>query len=630
MLRCRNDIALFIVSFLILATPVLAQNPGLKVVWPPEGHRIGPVDSTFIFGSVHPDAVLSINGQVITVHKHGGWLAYLPVEPGEFTFYLAAELDGRYEELTRTIRLPDLPEYTFDSLYINPLSVFPIFERWTVAGDEINLGFSGTPFCNAYCVVEPFGDTIAMQELPPVNYYGHGNIFGRDKREAAGDGPVIRGQYRGSYIIPSDTTCEIRLTYHLSLPSILQMYLRSMLDLESIPPEAPLFASLPAGAVVSATTTAPVLNMNQNDLPVGELTDSLTVIRTHAGKGYFCIHQPAGIRAEVTGKDGRWIRLALSDHQHGWVIDTAMTLLPPSETAPRSYVNRVQTIAGRTHTTVTVSTSYRHPFRIEEDLVENSITVYLYNVDSDVDWIRYDNRDKIIDNITWSQPEPGMMALNISLKQPYMWGFDGYYLGNEFRLDIIKSPVKKKLLSDLKIVIDPGHSPDPGAIGPTGLTEAEINLILAQRLAAYLRARGAEVIMTRDDDSPISLYDRPKIAVAEDADLFISVHNNALPDGTNPFVNNGVSVLYYHPHSLGVCQAVHRSMVKHLPLNDFGYYHGNLAVNRPTQYPAILVECAFMMIPEQEAMLKKESFQQKVATAIVEGLEKFLKSLPNR
>jgi len=59
-------------------------------------------------------------------------------------------------------------------------------------------------------------------------------------------------------------------------------------------------------------------------------------------------------------------------------------------------------------------------------------------------------------------------------------------------------------------------------------------------------------------------------------------------------------------------------------LPDYGLYHGNLAVNRPTQYPAVLVECAFMIIPEQEALLKRDDFQDDIAKAITEGIKEFL------
>jgi N-acetylmuramoyl-L-alanine amidase len=90
-------------------------------------------------------------------------------------------------------------------------------------------------------------------------------------------------------------------------------------------------------------------------------------------------------------------------------------------------------------------------------------------------------------------------------------------------------------------------------------------------------------------------------------------------------VNNGVSTYYYHPHSEPLAEHVQKALARRIELPDFGLYYGNFAVIRPTEYPAILVECAFMMIPEQEALLRTENFQKKIAGAIVEGIKDFLR-----
>ena len=65
-------------------------------------------------------------------------------------------------------------------------------------------------------------------------------------------------------------------------------------------------------------------------------------------------------------------------------------------------------------------------------------------------------------------------------------------------------------------------------------------------------------------------------------------------------------------------------MIEQTGLPDYGLYFGNLHVARPTQYPAILVECAFIVIPEQEALLKTDRFRKQVAKAITNGIESFL------
>jgi N-acetylmuramoyl-L-alanine amidase len=80
-----------------------------------------------------------------------------------------------------------------------------------------------------------------------------------------------------------------------------------------------------------------------------------------------------------------------------------------------------------------------------------------------------------------------------------------------------------------KIVLDPGHGgKDPGAIGPGGITEKDIVLNVARKLALKLRREmGVQVVLTRQDDRFIPLENRTAVANAEDADLFISLHMNA-------------------------------------------------------------------------------------------------------
>jgi N-acetylmuramoyl-L-alanine amidase len=190
----------------------------------------------------------------------------------------------------------------------------------------------------------------------------------------------------------------------------------------------------------------------------------------------------------------------------------------------------------------------------------------------------------------------------------------------------LSSGLFHSILKGLKIVVDPGHSPDSGARGPTGLDEKDVNLQVAVELARQLDDAGAEVILTRLGEAPegATLNDRTNLAAREEADLLVSVHHNALPDGVNPFRNNGSSTYYYQPQSLPLARAIQAELLKRLGLPDFGVAFGNLALARPTAMPAVLVEAAFMMIPEQEALLRTEDFREREATAIRKGIERFL------
>lgn len=81
------------------------------------------------------------------------------------------------------------------------------------------------------------------------------------------------------------------------------------------------------------------------------------------------------------------------------------------------------------------------------------------------------------------------------------------------------------------IVIDPGHGGrDPGTHGPNGLLEKTVTLDVARRLKARLENRaGLRVLLTRDEDRKRSLRDRVRMANAVNADLFVSLHLNWLP-----------------------------------------------------------------------------------------------------
>lgn len=90
-------------------------------------------------------------------------------------------------------------------------------------------------------------------------------------------------------------------------------------------------------------------------------------------------------------------------------------------------------------------------------------------------------------------------------------------------------------LVGIRVALDPGHSEDPGAIGPTELIEKDANMAIALCLDKELRKAGADVYLIRKGTESVGLYDRPKRAWDARADILISVHNNALPEGADPF-----------------------------------------------------------------------------------------------
>jgi N-acetylmuramoyl-L-alanine amidase len=147
---------------------------------------------------------------------------------------------------------------------------------------------------------------------------------------------------------------------------------------------------------------------------------------------------------------------------------------------------------------------------------------------------------------------------------------------------------------------------------------------LAEDLKVKLEKKGAIIYLSREDLQGISLTARPKTAAVIDADILLSLHHNALPDGVNPFKSRGTSTYYYHLQSRKLAYLIQEKLLKNLGLNDFGLFYDNLALCRPTQMPAVLVEAAFLMHPEEEALVISEKGRQKTVKAITEAIEEFI------
>lgn len=193
------------------------------------------------------------------------------------------------------------------------------------------------------------------------------------------------------------------------------------------------------------------------------------------------------------------------------------------------------------------------------------------------------------------------------------------------------------LLIGKTVVVDPGHGfPDPGAIGPSGSKEKDNNLAIAKFLATELEAIGAKVILTREDDySPAyspekqhtqrdDLQKRVDIAYENNADLFISIHNDSwqTAHGTTTFYSstNPSGALSYR-----LARYIESELTQAIGTKNLGVKDSRLYVTRNTTMPAVLVEVAFISHPTEERLLKDDAFRQKAAQGIREGVQAFIR-----
>lgn len=214
-----------------------------------------------------------------------------------------------------------------------------------------------------------------------------------------------------------------------------------------------------------------------------------------------------------------------------------------------------------------------------------------------------------------------------------------------------------------KVAIDAGHGgEDAGALGSKGLKEKEAALALALDLKVALEGQGCSVFLTRADDTLVPLWDRAKLANAEGADLFVSLHLNAAraraakgsevyflsldqgdadarevaelenagadarrgPDSVVASILEDLAQKAFLQDSERLAVAVQGQLNRLGGIKTRGVKQAPFAVLRSAAMPAVLVEVAFISNPKEEAKLRDPAFRRKAAEAIARGIRSFL------
>ncbi len=185
------------------------------------------------------------------------------------------------------------------------------------------------------------------------------------------------------------------------------------------------------------------------------------------------------------------------------------------------------------------------------------------------------------------------------------------------------------------IAIDVGHGGiDPGASGKingvTVINEKDLNLDIALRLHQLLDDAGANVVLLRDKDIGMSLYERPEAANSLNADLLISIHNNAtdktsVPNGTEVLYYDSVGTENYGISSKLLAEYIQTELLIEIGLKDRGVKNSpQLAVLNKSLMPAVIIEGGFLSNPmDLQAMLTdryKEAYAVGTARGIINAL----------
>ncbi len=166
----------------------------------------------------------------------------------------------------------------------------------------------------------------------------------------------------------------------------------------------------------------------------------------------------------------------------------------------------------------------------------------------------------------------------------------------------------------MKVFINPGHcvGEDSGACG-FGLSEAEVSLNIAKKVAEYLKVVDCQVKVFQYD----GLAEIVDTSNYWNADLFVSIHCNAA-DGHA----KGTETFYFSDEGEKLADAIQRQIVNRLGSYDRGVKFANFYVIRHTRCPAVLVETAFIDNSSDNALLAEN--QDDFARAIACGISDYL------
>lgn len=616
--------------------PEVHGKLAVRVVYPRAEAVIRARDSSFLFGSVGTgEARLTINGMPVPVHPNGAWIAWLPLGSDSISrFEIVARTAEDSVAVTHTVRRGGWQPPPPPGLWIDSTSLEPVGPIWwprdeyltlrarAADGAELRLRMADGSTVPLTPAIEPeaVDDAVRAFDRDPANL-----LRGTARERYAG---VLRGRAVGPDPGPLFPRPPAPLAATLppvlpvrgpgqpagnSSPDSLWPVLEAIRGVDTVRTRWPLQVAL--------LDTLPSVARLQDDTTGGGTGDSLTVGRALPGGTYHWFFA-TGTRVPVSGRVGGDLRLRLGPGTHAWVALAEAVPVTGTPTAP-ARVGSVTMARYPDRVVARVPLGRRVPLQVLEE--ERSLVLRLYGAVGDVNWIRYPPGDSLVRRVLWAQEAGEQVTLAFDLDRP-VWGYRVRWERDDLLFEVRRPPQLDAghPLRGRLIAVDPGHPP-AGSTGPTGLREAEANLAVALELRRMLEDAGARVLLTRTADVPLDLWPRLRMADTAGADVMISVHNNALPDGINPFTNNGSSVYYNHPRSIPLARAIQEELVSQLHLRDLGIGRGDLALVRGTWMPSVLTEGLFMILPEQEAALRSVEGRRRYATAIFDGLRRYLR-----
>ena len=327
--------------------------------------------------------------------------------------------------------------------------------------------------------------------------------------------------------------------------------------------------------------------------------------------------------------DGAWVKLS-----NGYWISGAGVTLEESDSVIENVMGN-GSFCGNEHANWVAWSSDENPvMRLNYDKTARTVTAF-FGLQTELPPMpnRIPPDDSIFEAYSDGINSDGTPYVTLTLKEGIeIDGFDTLYAGSELQLRV---KLRRTLFEDpnkpfngFTFVIDPGHGGDSsGALGPMGadLAEKEIALTSSKKLAESLERMGAKIILTRNDDSELSLEQRNVISYASKPDIFISMHANSIDETVNATNISGITFWYRNATTEPLSELFARELHSINPntTRQNVSNQGNLYVCRPAWTPSIIVEIGFMCNIDDFSWMIDERNLEKLAEGLTNTMLKY-------
>ena len=588
---CAKVYATSIAPTLMDADKNPEQFYSLRVEYPVQD-KVMPanIKNMFLFGRVYKkDSKLKLNGQDIPLYKNGSFITYQPLHPGEVEFLFEVISPFGVETFRRNVFVPGFdPEKYEGKSKFDTESIFPSSPINLTQGDRVNFSVYATPAQKVTLTVASHKD-ILMTENPQIpGFYETLIEFNQEDIK-----------YRSQKAVYKILGNSKKFKNKVFSKGKIRIYPKDHI------------------------------------LAIGKLRKQSQRLRSDPQKGEHILETRLFGKLKITGQLNGFYRILLADGQEGWLEERFLKTATYFNT-PKNNAWKIDLQEEEKKSILTIYNNNKTSFKTEQTPVGFEITLFntqLLNIPQN------ELKTSLFDKVSFEniQDDAQKIVLKFNRNSP-LWGFDFAYEGENLVFNFYHAPkfnpTKAKPLNGVKIVLDPGHSPKriapyDGAVGPSGMLEYEINYKIALKTKEKLEALGATIFMSKEENEHMPLARRQEKVLSEQAHLFISLHNNALPDQMDPLSRpRGFSFFYYYPHSYTFAEAIERSFVRNIALPDDGIIQRDFSVTRSSpQVPAILIEHAYMLLPAQEDLLSQDSFIEKLSTATAQGVKDYIREV---